>query len=128
MLTTSAAYSLIYINPQYVIPAARGLYIYKCRVVGVVGGAREEGGHRHCRAVQTKPGLEEKVRRRARPSGEINTQSHIGSCSDSELFTDGRRSESLLIKICVSSSHPFINLTAAVIGVDDPLCFICSEM
>lgn len=28
---------------------------------------------------------------RARPPGGINTQSHIQSCSDWELFTDGRR-------------------------------------
>ena len=63
-----------------------------------MGGAREEGGHRCCRAAQMRPGLEEKVRRRARASGGINTQSHTGYCSDSELFTDGRRSKSLLIK------------------------------
>ena len=43
MLTTSAAYSLIYINPQYVISAARGLYIYKCRVVVWEGRERREG-------------------------------------------------------------------------------------
>ena len=49
--------------------------------------------------VEVVQALEEITGCRSRPSGGINTQSHIRFCSDPELFTDGRRVQGLRLEL-----------------------------
>lgn len=69
-----------------------------------------------CSAAQKQPTLVKRVWCRVRPSGGINTRSHIWFCSDPEPFTNDRCAQRLCLNFVeqnVDISLPIINLTAA---------------